>query len=431
MKPSIAILLTCWPLLSCTLSPSQAAQQPGAASSQQQSAAAAPAQRSPAAGQNQDVGTPAGPHVLGPLSPQPGVQDDSIIQLDPGDKRLGVWVDRDVSKDPKRDAGPISARGALSFFGLPIAVTQADLKAGQVQVAIIGAAIDMGVGYRGAGEGPRAFRSYRGGSGNMQTMVNWREELKAVDYGDAPIDQFSIERSVPSVRRLVKEIAETGAIPVIIGGDHSLEYPDVVGLSDVYGKGRISVIHFDSHYDAGDLRNGHLITHAQPVRRLVDDGWIRGEDYIQVGLRGSWPGADGFEWMRKNNFHYHTMTEIERDGWEKVMDRVLKEANAGQKQLHISFDIDVMDPAYTPGTGTPVAGGLLPREVFPLIRRLCAENNLVGFDLVELDPLVDPGYTTVLNSKEVVNQCLTGIAVRKKGLGKNYLSPLTVTDNRR
>jgi agmatinase len=113
------------------------------------------------------------------------------------------------------------------------------------------------------------------------------------------------------------------------------------------------------------------------------------------------------------------------------MDLVLKEANGGQKQLHISFDIDVMDPAYTPGTGTPVPGGLLPREVFPLIRRLCAENNLVGFDLVELDPLVDPGYTTVLNSKEVVNQCLTGIAVRKKGLGKDYLSPLTVTDNRR
>jgi agmatinase len=430
LPPLILALITS-PLLSCTKASSQAAQ-PAATSSPSPSRATSPsAPRSSAAAQTQDVGTPAGPHVLGPLSPQPGAQDDSIILLDPSDKQLSVWRDRDMSNDPKRDPGPISARGALSFFGLPIAVTPADLKAGKVQVAILGAAIDMGVGYRGAGEGPRAFRAYRGGGGNMQTMLNWRTELKAVDYGDAPIDPFSIERSVPSVRRLVKEIAETGAIPIIIGGDHSLEYPDVAGLADVYGKGNVSVIHFDSHYDAGDLRNGHLITHAQPVRRLVDDGWIRGRDYIQVGLRGGWPGADGFEWMRKNDFHYHTMTEIERDGWEKVMDRVLKEANGGQKQLHISFDIDVMDPAYTPGTGTPVPGGLLPREVFPLIRRLCAENNLVGFDLVELDPLVDPGYTTVLNSKEVVNQCLTGIAVRKKGLGKDYLSPLTVTDNRR
>src|SRR5262245_50974666 len=426
----IALVLAVSPELSCTRGSTQAAQQP-ASSSAPPPAATPAAPRSPAAAQAQDVGTPAGPHVLGPLSSQPGTPDDSIIQLDPTDPRLGVWRDRDTSTDPKREPGPISARGALSFFGLPIAVTQADLRAGKVDVAMIGAAIDMGVGYRGAGEGPRAFRGYRGGGGNMQTILSWRTELKAVDYGDAPIDPFSIERSVPAVRRLVKEIAETGAIPVIIGGDHSLEYPNVAGLTDVYGKGNISVMHFDSHYDAGDLRTGHLITHAQPVRRLVDDGWIRGRDYIQVGLRGGWPGADGFEWMRKNNFHYHTMTEIERDGWEKVVERVLKEANEGQKQLHISFDIDVMDPAYTPGTGTPVPGGLLPREVFPLIRRLCAENNLVGFDLVELDPLVDPGYTTVLNSKEVVNQCLTGIAVRKKGLGKNYLSPLTVTDSRR
>jgi agmatinase len=355
-----------------------------------------------------------------------------VIVLDPNDPNLEVWRDRDTSKDPKRDPGPISPHGALSFFGLPIAVTPADLKAGQVQVAILGAPIDMGVGYRGAGEGPRAFRAERNGMGNMQTMVSWRETLKAVDYGDAVVDQFSIERSVPSVMRLVKQVADAGAIPVIIGGDHSLEYPDVAALSAVYGKGNVSVIHFDSHYDAGDTRNGHLITHAQPVRRLVDDGWILGKNYIQVGLRGGWPGPDGFDWMRKNNFHYHTMTEIERDGWPTVMDRVLREAANGGKYLHISFDVDVIDPAFMPGTGTPVPGGVQPREIFPLIRRLCAENNMVGFDLVELDPLLDPSYVSVLNAKEVVNECLTGIAIKKKGISaKGYLSPLTVSDNRR
>jgi agmatinase len=134
--------------------------------------------------------------------------------------------------------------------------------------------------------------------------------------------------------------------------------------------------------------------------------------------------------MRANGLRYHTMAEIERDGWPSVMSRVLKEANDGPEHLFISFDIDVMDPAYTPGTGTPVAGGLMPREVFPLIRGLCAQNNMVGFDLVELDPLVDPGYTTALNSKQIVNECLTGIAMRKKGLtDPSYLSPLTVDDN--
>ena len=141
------------------------------------------------------------------------------------------------------------------------------------------------------------------------------------------------------------------------------------------------------------------------------------------------PGSSG---MRANNLRYHTMAEIDRDGWGTVMELVLEEANDGPEYLHISFDIDVMDPAYTEGTGTPVPGGLMPREVFPLIRGLCAENNVVGFDLVELNPLLDPGYTTVLNSKQVVDECLTGIAMKKLGLsGRDYLSPLTATDGRR
>jgi agmatinase len=127
---------------------------------------------------------------------------------------------------------------------------------------------------------------------------------------------------------------------------------------------------------------------------------------------------------------YHTMAEIERDGWDAVMDRVLNEANDGPEYLYISFDIDVLDPSFTPGTGTPEPGGLTTREVFPLIRTLCSENNLVGFDLVELNPLVDPGYTTVLNSGRVVQECLTGIAMRKKGItDRGYYNPLTVEDD--
>ena len=369
------------------------------------------------------------------LGPMVTLPENTIIKLDPNDPNLEVWRDRDTSRDPKRDPGPIGPNGALTFFGLPIAITIEDLKVGKVEVAIIGAPVDMGVGYRGAGEGPTALRAMRSGPGStsMQAMLNWRTELKAVDYGNAPIDQFSVERSMPTIRRMVREIAQTGAIPVIIGGDHSIEYPNVAGLSDVYGKDNLVVIHFDSHYDAGDPRVGHLITHAQPVRRLVEDGHVLGRNYIQVGLRGSWPGPDGFEWMRKHELRYHTMVEIERDGWAAVMTRVLNEANeAKNRRLYVSFDIDVLDPAYTSGTGTPVPGGLTPREVFPLVRGLCAENNIAGFDLVELNPLVDPGYTTVLNSKQIVNECLTGLAMRKKGLtGRHYLSPLTVQDGRR
>jgi agmatinase len=425
MKASVLSMVASVLLAACSEQRAQTVAEPG-----EQAAPERPQDTS----QLQDSGPP-GPHMLGPLSPQTaGLPPDyAVIRLDPNAPDLEVCTPRDTSKDPKRDPGPIGANGALTFFGLPIAVTPEDLRAGGVEVAILGAAIDMGVGYRGAGEGPRAFRAARGGGGSMESMVNWRRELKAADYGDAPVDRFSIERSVPCVMKLVREIADAGSIPIIIGGDHSLEYPDVAALASRYGKENVGVIHFDSHYDAGPVseRNGHLITHAQPVRRLVDDGWILGKNYIQVGLRGAWPGPEGFEWMRQNGLRYHTMAEIERDGWPAVMSRVLKEANDGPEHLFISFDIDVMDPAYTPGTGTPVAGGLMPREVFPLIRGLCAQNNMVGFDLVELDPLLDPGYTTALNSKQIVNECLTGIAMRKKGLtDPSYLSPLTVDDNR-
>ncbi len=370
-------------------------------------------------------------------------RDDASIPLNPNDPSYDLWTQlRDPDNNPAREPGPfypgrLRNAGVLSFFQLPLAVNQQDLIAGKVDVAILGAAIDMGVGMRGAGEGPDALRSSLGVGGggglpHMHTGVAWKQELTAVDYGNAPIDQFSVERSMPTVRALVREIAQTGAIPLIIGGDHSLEYPDIAGVADVYGKENVGVIHFDAHFDAaGAGYLGHMISHAQPVYQLIEEGHVLGENYIQVGLRGYWPGEDGFRWMRENNFRYHTMAEIERDGWPAVMEKILAEANDGPEYLYVSFDIDVLDPAFTPGTGTPVPAGLTTREVFPLIRALCTENNLVGFELVELNPLVDPGYTTVLNSNKVVQECLTGIAMRKIGITDGgYYNPLTVEDAR-
>ncbi len=373
--------------------------------------------------------------------PMAGVDpEDEAILLDTTDEDRDPWSAlRDTDSDADRQPGLIQIGrlrrpGVRSFFGLPVALTQEDLKAANVDVALMGAPVDMGYGWRGAGEGPSALRGQlRAGASSrlphMHVGIAWRAELVAVDYGNAPIDILSVERSMPPVRKMVREIAETGAIPVIIGGDHSLEYPNVAGIADVYGKENVGVIHFDAHFDAGNVRGGHLISHAMPVRRLVDDGHIHGKNYIQVGLRGYWPGEDGFEWMRANDMRYHTMAEIERDGWDAVMERILNEALDGPEYLYISFDIDVIDPAYTPGTGTPVSAGLTPREVFPLVRTLCSENRMVGFDVVELNPLLDPGYTTIMNTGYLVQECLTGIAMRKKGITeRGYYNPLTVED---
>jgi agmatinase len=378
---------------------------------------------------------------------------EPVIPLNVDDPTYDLWKkirdDLSEGREPglinvQRAWGGTGWQGIPTFFRLPVALVPEDLAAAQVDVAIMGAHTDMGIGSRGANRGPAAFREARFeyvGWGaysmpHMGTMVNPFQDLTIVDYGDAPVDPWSTERSVHEIRQYVAEIAgvklENGehVIPIIIGGDHSLSYPNIAGLADVYGKGNVGVIHFDAHYD-GSLMMGHLITHGAWVKRLILEGHVPGRNYIQVALRGYYPDEETFAWMRQEGFRYHTMAEVERRGWDAVMEDIIREAKDGPEYLFVSFDIDALDPAYTPGTGTPEPGGLTPRETFPLVRRLCAESNVVGFDLVEFAPERDPTYVTGLNANRLVRECLVGIAMRKKGLTEtHYLSPKTVDDGR-
>jgi len=379
--------------------------------------------------------------------------EKAVIPLDTGDPAYNLWQTPRENLSEGREPGPIDIQrfaggagwyGIPTFFKLPVALTPEDLMAGDVDVAIVGGYTDMGGGYRGAAWGPMAFRASPSTVGwgafsmdHMLTLVNPFEEMTIVDYGDAPVDPLSTERSMPAIREFIRQIATVknhdgeSVIPIIIGGDHSLMYPDAAGLADVYGKGNVGVIHFDAHYDATKALFGHLISHGQPVYRLIEEGHVPGKNFIQVGLRGYYPNAESFEWMREQGFRYHTMAEVEKRGWVPVMEDIIAEANDGPEHIFISFDIDVLDPAYTPATGTPEPNGLTPREVFPLIRRLCAESNVVGFELVELLPYRAPGYETVLNSERIVRECLVGIAMRKKGTTESwFLDERTVDDAR-
>ena len=260
---------------------------------------------------------------------------------------------------------------------------------------------------------------------DQYVQVDADEVLTIVDYGDVAVDNNSTERSMRHIREIVRDIASTGAVPMIVGGDHSLEYPNVAGLADVYGKENVSVIHFDSHYDAW-WGGTHLIGHGYPVYRLINEGHVRAADYIQVGLRSRGPDKTGFAWMREQGMRYHNMAEVEQRGWGAVLDRVVAEASEEGRKLHISFDIDVLDPAFTVATGTPVPGGITMREAITIVRRLCAESNVVGFDLVELHPALDPTYKTTLNSAHIIKACLTGLAMNREGLAaEHYLSPLS------
>ncbi len=361
----------------------------------------------------------------------------------PGD----VWrIEYDRSNDPKREPGPIELNryianpvapgGIPTFMRWPVCLTQEDLKAGEVDVAVIGAPLDLSTGQRGTAFGPQALRTadryLPGGpaAGGVLThthvVVKPFEVLKCVDYGDAGIDPFDPVASHEEVRKRVREIAEAGTIPITLGGDHSLMRPDGQAMADVYGKGKVGIIHFDAHYDAGSQHFGHNITHGTPVRNLIDEGHVPGKNFIQVGLRGWIPFEDDMEWMRSQGIKSHYMAEVERDGFNKVMERAIAEALDGPEYLFISFDIDSLDPAYAPGTGTPEPGGFTTREIFPMVRRLCAECHVVGMELVEVGPGWDPGYTTALNGLRIIQEAITGLAMRKLGLTEpHYLDPRT------
>ena len=365
--------------------------------------------------------------------------------MNPDDPTADAWSTPKPNLQGDRPPGlidlqryPISvqAGGIATFLQRPVALTVKDLKAAEVDVAILGASLDFSTGMRGAAYGPRALRSHdvylptvETGLPHTHVMVDPTAELVIADYGDAPVDPESAYRSIEPIRAMVREVAETGTIPFIVGGDHSLMYPDVAGIADVYGKGKVGVIHFDAHYDAGSMGLGHNLTHGTPVRRLIEQGHVNGNNFIQVGLRGYAPGRDDLGWMREQGFRYHFMSEVEKYGWDRVMERAITEAAEGTDYLYISLDIDVLDPAYAPGTGTPEPNGLTPRELFPLLRRLGAEANVIGVEMVELNPLVDPTYVTPLVANRCVREILTGVAMRKTGRTAPHYLAAETTDH--
>ena len=361
-------------------------------------------------------------------------------ESDPSANLMALF--RDPNDNPKREPGPINIQktiggpahwGIPTFFRQPVALGPEDLKAGKVEVAFMGASVDLSTGMRGTAFAPQAIRAgwKRGAWGELTPQshpvagdIDFLKVLRCVDYGDAPVDLFSNVRSALPVHKMVKEICEAGAIPVVVGGDHSLMYPDVVAVTDVYGKGKVGVIHFDAHHDAMTNLFGNPLSHGAPVRRLLDECHVKGRNFVQIGLNAIKPGGKDLEWMRKHQVRYHFMAEIDRDGWEAVMKRALAEALDGPEHLFISVDTDCLDPAWGPGMGTPEIGGMTPRELFPMLRALGIQNKVVGVELVEVNPLVDSTYRTVMVANFILREILTGIALRKKGIqDPNYIAP--------
>jgi agmatinase len=175
------------------------------------------------------------------------------------------------------------------------------------------------------------------------------------------------------------------------------------------------MIHFDAHADTGDLQNGSLVGHGTPMRRLIESGAVRGDRFLQVGLRGYWPEDATLKWMRDQKMRSYEMTEIHNRGLKAVLDESFGILTDETEGVFLSVDIDVVDPGMAPGTGTPEPGGLTSRELLEAVRRICIELPVVGIDVVEVAPAFDSADVTAMLANRVVLEALSGIAFRRTG----------------
>jgi agmatinase len=175
------------------------------------------------------------------------------------------------------------------------------------------------------------------------------------------------------------------------------------------------MIHFDAHADTGDLQFGALVGHGTPMRRLIESGAVRGDRFLQLGLRGYWPDDATLEWMREQGMRSYEMTEIHHRGLNTVFDEALTTVIDGCDGVFLSIDIDVVDPGMAPGTGTPEPGGMTSRELLESIRRICLELPVVGLDVVEVAPPFDSADITAILANRVVLEAVSAIAKRREG----------------
>ena len=329
-------------------------------------------------------------------------------RLNGWDKRYDVFIPPDI---------PQYAGATVSFCKRPLVESAEALAARQPDVAIMGAPFDDGVTYRpGARFGPRAIRqaSYNHGGNSLQLGIQPFEFLDVVDAGDANVIPASLDRGHAMIFRKVLEIAGTGAIPVILGGDHSITWPAASAIAQARAPGSIGIVHFDAHADTANEDWGVLSGHGAPMRRLIESGAVKGSNFVQVGLRGYWPPPQVFAWMREHGLRWHLMREIEERGAEAVIDDAITEALDGPEAIYLSIDIDVLDPGMAPGTGTPEPGGLLTRELLRAVRRIVGRVELAAMDVIEVSPPYDHAEITAAAAHRCVLEAVSALAVKKR-----------------
>jgi agmatinase len=293
-----------------------------------------------------------------------------------------------------------------TFMLLPAADSVAGL-----DVALLGVPYDGGVSYRtGARFGPRAVREQSSliRPWNPVLKVLPFERLRVADCGDVDVVPISIERTHAAIEHRVDEVLAAGARPLCVGGDHSITLPILRALARRHGP--LGVVHFDAHPDTWDEYFGSKLFHGTPFRRAVEEGLIDTTRFVQVGIRGPLYGPEDFAFHDEHGIEVLRIEPIKENGLAWAVGRLTRLRGG---PLYCSFDIDALDPAYAPATGTPEVGGLTSWEALSLVRALVG-TSLVGADVVEVSPPYDgPGQITALMAANLAFELLGVMALER------------------
>ena len=287
---------------------------------------------------------------------------------------------------------------------------------GRHQVAVVGAPFDMGTTFRpGTRFGPQAIRRISAlyDSYSVDLAVDLQEELDLVDVGDVFVIPSNIEKSFDQIDRAVSFLVGEGVFPVVLGGDHSIGYPDVRAIAP-HVDGKVGIIHLDRHIDIQE-RDMDERMHTTPWFHATNIANAPPTNLVQMGIGGWYGSRPGVKVARERNTTVLTISDIEGLGVEKAAEAALEVAWKGASAVYLSFDIDSVDAGFVPGTGSPEPGGLLPREALKLLRTVAREG-LCGMEVVEVAPPYDVSDMTALLACRAVMDVL-GTLVSQGKLG--------------
>ncbi|GLW04904.1 agmatinase [Microtetraspora sp. NBRC 13810] len=279
-------------------------------------------------------------------------------------------------------------------------------------VAVAGVPFDSGVSYRpGARFGPSAVREVSRLLRAYHPALDVAPfaAVQVADAGDIACNPFDIGEAIETVEHAAGEILGAGARMVTIGGDHTIALPLLRAVAREHGP--VALVHFDAHLDTWDTYFGAAYTHGTPFRRAVEEGVVDTEALSHIGIRGPLYDKKDLDEDRRLGFGIVTSADVMRRGVDEVVDALRQ--RVGDRPLYVSVDIDVLDPAHAPGTGTPEAGGLTSRELLEILRGL-AGGNLVGADVVEVAPAYDHAEITSVAASHVVYDLIALLALKEK-----------------